>query len=324
MICDISIIIPTLGNLENLERLVRSIINQNIDRNNYEVLIVVNGPVAKKDKEKLHKWSLLLIENIKVYFISEKGVNFARNFGLSHAKFSIALFLDDDCELFNKHFLKEHIRLHNANQQVFATGGGYLLPIYSKFMDEIYNCLQMRWFISGIDDSQLSLRTQYLLGGNFSIKLQILKDKNLKFDEEILYGGSEYEFFKKANIARLEIFTNELDVIHHTQETIFTLSRKIFKQGRGKALIDGKYKTIKQSASYKKTAKNSGSFFVKMAEIYFNYVFWTGYYFYKKKYLIIFFHIAKDFVSFLNILRFNILSKVTHQIKEKKEKGGRF
>ena len=325
MICSISVIIPTLGNIENLNRLMKSTVSQHINQNNYEVLIVVNGLIEKKDVAALDKWSMLYSEILKVYFISEKGVNIARNFGLSRAKFSVALFLDDDCELSNPHFLEEHIRLHSLHEQIFAIGGAYLLPASAKYFDQIYNYIQIKWFISGVQDTQLSSKTQYLLGGNFSIKLETVKDRKLKFDENILYGGSEYEFFRKANIIGLKMLTNGLDVIHHTQESLLSLTRKIFKQGRGKAYIDGKYKIVSQDfVKEKKISNRSGGVVDRTVRLYFNYIFWMGYYFYQKKYFRIFYHIVKHWSGSLNMLRFEILSKISQQISSKKEKGDRF
>lgn len=325
MICNISVIIPTLGNIENLNRLMQSIVSQHINQNNYEVIIVVNGLIEKKDVAALDKWSSSYSEILKIYFISEKGVNIARNFGLSRAKFSVALFLDDDCELSNPCFLEEHIHLHSLHEKIFATGGTYLLPDHAKFFDQIYNYIQIKWFVSGIEDAQLSTKTQYLLGGNFSIKLEAAKDRKLKFDENILYGGSEYEFFRKANIIGLKMLTNELDVIHHTQESLLSLTRKIFKQGRGKAYIDGKYQIVSQDFIKEKKISNSSSSIVDRAvRLYFNYIFWMGYYFHQKKYFRIFYHIVKHWSGSLNMWRFEFLSKISQQISSKKEKGDRF
>lgn len=325
MIYNISIIIPTLGNIENLERLMKSIVSQYIDQNNYEVLIIVNGMSEKQERNNLNKWSEKYSENLKVYFTSEKGVNFARNFGLNRAKFSVALFLDDDCELSNFYFLEEHIRLHKLHSQIFATGGTYLLPACAKYFDEVYNHLQMKWFVAGLKDAELGLKTHYLLGGNFSVKLDAVKNNKLKFDEKILYGGSEYEFFKRANSLGLEMLINELDVIHHTQETLLSLTRKIFKQGQGKAYIDGIYQTAEQGYAKEKKISNSAEDPVhSAARLYFNYVFWIGYYFFQRKYFRIFYHIAKHWLDSLNRLRFEVLNKISQQISNKKEKGDRF
>lgn len=328
MVPEISIIIPTLGDLQNLERLVKSILIQNLDKPKFEVLIIVNGLIENNKKDILIQWSVSFQDFLKLHFLPQKGVNLARNFGLNNAKSNILLFLDDDCELPNAHFFTEHIQFHRKNVQVFATGGGYILPSAAAYFDEIYNYLQMKWFASGIYTDRTVEKTRHLIGGNFSIKAEMAKMKELYFDNFIVYGGSEFEFFRRAHRARLEMITNDWDVIHHTQESLRGLTRKIYKQGRGKAHIDSQLQTFPDNAKKEidiKKEYNKGSgvdeYFFRL---YFNYVFWTGYYFFQKKYLNLFFHIGVDLLRGINGLRFELLNKISKQINHKKEKGDRF
>ena len=322
MLSSISIIIPTLGDCISLMRLLNSIQVQQLSKNQYEVLVIVNGLTDKALIDKLESLNSLYTDILKVYFIAIRGVNYARNFGLKQAKFPILLFLDDDCTLPNPNFFQEHIRQHVQNNQIFAIGGGYLLSKNAKYFDEIYNYLQMKWFVSGFINPEVSNKTHHLLGGNFSIKIELAKALKITFDDSILYGGSEYDFFQKADSAGLEILSNELDVIHYTHESFTSLTRKIFKQGRGKAQIDAKFLPYQ----YTETTKSIELLSIKDMVIrhYFNYVFWTGYYCYQKKYLFIILHISKEILQKINYYRYYILNKITKQLNNKKDKGDRF
>lgn len=319
MIHNISVVIPSLGNLKNLDRLIKSIAAQNLPKNRFEVLLIINGPCIERE---IKLWSEAFSEFLVVCFIPEKGVNRARNYGLQRVRYPIALFLDDDCELPNPFFLSEHLRKHWQHQESFAIGGGYLLPDHSKYFDGAYNTLQMRWFFSGVEQNGLKRTNHHLLGGNVSIKIEGLKAQNLSFDEAVAYGGSEYEFFKKAEMAGLEMLMIDLDVIHHTHESWLSLSRKIFKQGQGKAHIDKKYEAVRQIES---KINYSGEHFAdRLTSLFYNYVFWTGYYFFQGKYFKIIAHLARNIGSSLNARRFEFLKKISNEISKKKEKGDRF
>lgn len=313
----ISVVIPTLGNNVNLERVLNSLARQELaDGMKIEVIVAINGISVGNAYEGLIK---RFGELAQFYFLAEKGVNIGRNHGLNQAQGAIILFLDDDCELQDKRFLFRHLRFHTANPDVFATGGGYVVAADSGIYDEIYNSLQMHWFNAGIIDSTAGPNTRFLLGGNFSIKAAMLRTLGFNFDEKITYGGSEFEFFKKALAKDLLMYVNDDDVIHHTHETLWTLTKKIYRQGRGKALIDKKYPV---GESFKPWPEMN--YARKLLRLYFNYVFWCGYYFYQKEYLRILIHMFKDGCSAINVLRYKFLEKISGQLRQKKDKGDRF
>lgn len=308
----ISVIVPTLGDFEKLQRLLVSAQKQKFFSASdfFEILVVVNGVKAGT----LQKIDLLSEEFLKVIKVEEKGVNKARNAGLREARASILLFLDDDCEIQDPYFLARHIRFHAEHPAVFATGGGYQLPADCGRFDVFYNSIQMRWFFSGLVQPGQNQKACYLLGGNFSIKAHVALEQKLLFDERIKYGGSESEFFRKAGLLGLELRANSFEVLHHTHETVISLSRKLYKQGRGKALIDEKYPDTTFGAIAETDAGPQ----------LFNYVFWWGYYSYRQEYLRIIPHLFKDVFGLLNVTRFRLLSGISKRLAEKKEKGDRF
>lgn len=317
----ISIIIPTLGDPEKLERLLASIQKQKFSGTAeiFEVIIVVNGAKATESGAEFQKMASSSGEFLKFIFVTEKGVNLARNTGLLQTQATTVLFLDDDCELHEPYFLARHITFHKEHADVFATGGGYQLPVGTGRFDEVYNAIQMRWFVSGWLQPGQNENTRHLLGGNFSIKALIAEDRRLFFDEQIKYGGSEAEFFKKAGLLGLQLRANSFDVLHHTRETLFSLSRKLYKQGRGKALVDEKYPEAVVAAEAGQEFNCNG-----LLNLVFNYVFWCGYYFYQQNYFRILPHILKDGIGALNAARFRVLGGLSRRLAEKKEKGDRF
>lgn len=315
---NISVIIPTLGELPKLKLALESIERQNMEAEIFEVLAIVNG--SQLNTEELQLVAVQYSPWLKILFIENKGANYARNAGIENSSGEILLFLDDDCVLEDSHFLQKHIQFHRENKNIFAYGGGYNLNAGAGFFDEIYNYQQMRWLYSG---SNSYGGADFLLGGNFSIKTEMLKQNNLNFDNSIKYGGTEYDFFRRAQLNSLPMRLNNLEVVHITQEGLYSLTRKNFLQGRGKAIIDSRYGGDKTTVvSYEKSEEQSLA--KRFMLFYFNYVFWAGYYGYTKNYLGFATHIFKKFINYLNFLRHKLIGKLSQDISNKKNKGERF
>lgn len=307
----ISIIIPSLGKINNIKKILDSIYQQNFNLDAVEVIIVLNGFVSKDDMAVIHNLKFKYkYFNIIIDSIRRAGVNAARNCGLQLSQNQILLFLDDDCELIDKHFLKKHLDFHQLNLNIFAYGGDYRLPQVVNRWDRIYNQIQQSWLASGcIKECYYS----HLLGGNFSIKKSMLIEYNIKFDEDLIYGGTELEFFYHCRLKNLTLIKNELDVLHNTNESIFSLFAKLYKQGRGTAYIHKKFPN-KKNQNFKKHTM----------PIIFNYIFWLGYYNFQKKYLHIFNFIYKDILTSFHEIRGCILQDIKYRIESKKRSGDRF
>jgi glycosyltransferase involved in cell wall biosynthesis len=324
MTCDISLIIPSTGQISHLGRLLQSIAQQDYPTENFEALFLVNGDLTEVDKVKIEQLLGSVPVRSRIFFDTQRGVNRARNNGIRMSQGSLLLFLDDDCVLTKKNFLREHIEYHAKNKQIFAFGGGYALPTESTFFDAVYNYIQMEWYFSGITDG-VERRTQYLLGGNFSVKKKLLLEHQLLFDEMLVYGGTEYEFFLRANQSQLISQAIELELLHNAQVGFLSLTRKLYKQGQGKAYVDQKFsfERMENSEVLVSSRKRLGLKF-RLALLFCNYFFWCGYD--KKRSGILYFvkRILSDLLGFLNQLRFSVFETTREQLEEKRKKGDRF
>lgn len=323
MIPDISIIIPSLGKVSNLDRLVKSILIQNKENMVLEVIVVLNGNKALANRAKISEWAEPYNHILKLEFSDKIGVNTARNRGVESASAGVLVFFDDDCVLDNRNFLARHLLFHRTHSDVFAYGGGYTLTEQAGFWDRMYNYMQMQWLYSGVcgDMSSQNPETTVLLGGNFSLKSENLLKAGLSFDEKIIYGGSEYEFFKKARFKKMKMILVDLNVLHYTQEGLLSVSRKIYKQGQGKAHIDSKYGAENQLGRNSNVELGLSS---KLIMIYFNYVFWVGYYSATRSLYKLIPHMARDLTGNFNKVRYKFLNKLSDLINSKKNQGDRF
>lgn len=105
---DISIIIPThKPSIDFLGFCIRSLDAQTFQKENFEVIVVQNGPYENKDilDQLLHQFPTL---NIKILRTAERGVSNARNMGIEKAVGRYICFIDDDDWVSNDYLEKLH------------------------------------------------------------------------------------------------------------------------------------------------------------------------------------------------------------------------
>jgi glycosyltransferase involved in cell wall biosynthesis len=312
----VSIIIPTLGHVENLKRLLLSIDRQTVNFSEIEVLLIANGQTAEEFQNLKNNLSQNRDYAVSFFHLESKGVSAARNLGLQKAQGSILYFLDDDCELHLRNTLGYHIDQHRQHPELLALGGGYLLPSRAGLFDEIYNHIQMSWFVKGQSEDEGQLKPcQYLLGGNFSAKRQLLIQHQIRFNDAIAYGGSESALFKQAALIGLPLCACSVEVTHHTEETAGSIRRKVYKQGRGQSLINQKYpaKSTELISPTQQPAEVVSQF--KLWLLFYNYVFWSGYFSAEGKPLKILGQMFSDLKDKFNGWRFAVVDRLNQKKK---------
>ncbi len=302
----ISIVIPSCGHRVNLAGLVTSLRQQQEMTGKMEVLVVLNNHEVSQMPD-LKNELVSLLGDIKIFELTQKGVNRARNFGLAEAQGEIVYFVDDDCAFEDKQLLVTHLELHRNNPEVFAFGGGYKLPATANNFDKIYNLIQMKWFYSGFTGAKHNncFRTHHLLGGNFSVKKNLSELHQLNFDENIVYGSSEYDYYIQAYLKKLTLMATEKELVHYTNEKFSSIAKKVFLQGFGKKHLDKKYG---QPINTETTPEDfKVSLRVKLFLLFYNYCYWYGYFYEESKLLKIVKLVLKDSFNYLNLLRYRIL-----------------
>jgi len=139
----ISIIIPTYSPGEYLFECLKSIGDQTLDKEMFDVLIVLNGP---KDpyftliSDYIAKSEI----TISLYYSDEKGVSNARNMALENVHSDYITFIDDD-DLISPVYLQRLLEYAHENSIVvsnFQAFDGELSNLQPDYLSDAYNKLR--------------------------------------------------------------------------------------------------------------------------------------------------------------------------------------
>lgn len=114
----ISVIIPTYLPKDYLWECLDSLENQTLSKDEFEVILVLNGergPYESNIRKKLSKYTF----TNKLLYSTPNGVSRARNMGLDHALGQYICFIDDD-DWVSDNYLEELLSRANANSIVAA------------------------------------------------------------------------------------------------------------------------------------------------------------------------------------------------------------
>ena len=243
----ISVIIPTHKRHQQLEKLLKSIEKQLIEKEEFEVLVVTN--LKDHYLERVEFRARYPNLNLNIHCAGRLGVNRSRNLGIQKAKSPLALLIDDDCLLSDEHYLEKIINCHKNNPNAVAIGGTYTVGSDEEPIDLAYNVVARYWQSL---DSLGVYNSSRLVGGNVSYKVLPLIQSGQLFDEDILFGGTESEFHYRLNQQGIEtLYFSSLKVTHKTKLTVNDLISKSYKQALAKTQykIDDGY-SLENQRSY--------------------------------------------------------------------------
>lgn len=224
----LSLVIPTHQRASSLLRLLSSLSHQT---RNVGVKIVFNQP-DDPGIDAVRSWLSSSVLDVEILVSGQKGANAARNFGLSHVQTDWVYFLDDDCWLTNQNHIQRLMVIINNSLGVCALGGGYLSSSAETATSRFYNDICNGWLMrSHLGDG----RVGNLLGGNVCYQTKFLRDHQLTFDPNIIYGGTETEFHGRlAELGGRMHLNRDLDVYHEGPHNLMALAKKAYAQGINK------------------------------------------------------------------------------------------
>ncbi len=230
----LSVIISSSGRWPLLDGLLKSLYQQNLKRENWD-LYIIHPESHQPDDKILQKASYL-----NAQWIPSHKLNAAlqRNLGLQKSQSPIVYFLDEDCELPHEQHLQELLNTFEQYPKVHVLGGSYRNHVNCSEFGRAYNTVCRLWQRRRIENAGTEIGTTPLLGGNLAYRRQNI---DLQFDEKLGFGAEDLAFAKMAEQAGLStLLSDELYVYHNAQHDKqgFFARAKLHGKARSKMQTD--------------------------------------------------------------------------------------
>ncbi|MEX6689782.1 glycosyltransferase family A protein [Danxiaibacter flavus] len=177
----VSVVVPTYKRAPLLSKCLQALINQDFDRNDYEVIVVTDG----EDEEACNLVQTFSLTNTFLHCISPKekgGPAAARNIGWKNAQGELIVFTDDDC-IPSSGFVSEYWAAYNlAAASVVCFTGKVIVPACGRPTDYEWNTtlLQNAEFITA-NCACSKTALQQVNGFNEQFKMAWCEDSELQF-----------------------------------------------------------------------------------------------------------------------------------------------
>lgn len=178
----VSIVIPAYNEENTIARCLRSVVEQSLPRQHYEIILVDNNSTDNT----IH--IARTFPGIKIIQETTPGVGAARARGWSEAQGEIIASTDADCAV-PKHWLRKIIAVFDHNPEIVAVSGGHLFYDRDFVVNAIvrvfeHSLMALSWFLAGgvmaMAAANMAVRREvYLRTPGFDPTLHYGEDLNL-------------------------------------------------------------------------------------------------------------------------------------------------
>jgi glycosyltransferase involved in cell wall biosynthesis len=166
-----SVVVPTYNESETIERCVKSLLDQTMPPESYEVLVVDDG--STDDTARIVKRY-----PVRYYFQANQGAASARNLGAAHARGDIVLFTDADCEV-SRNWIEEMVKPF-SDMEIAGVKGFYrtsqkklMARLVQKEYESKYRYLLKSKYIDFVDTYSAAYRKEiFLKSGGFDTQFR--------------------------------------------------------------------------------------------------------------------------------------------------------
>lgn len=227
----ISVIIPTYKPEEEFKFCLESLEHQTMPKTDYEVVIILNG-----EKEPYEQFIMKTIENLSFYarffYLSEKGVSNARNFGINKALGEYITFLDADDWLSENYLdslyettkaknklVVSNVLCYNPEDNTYSID--FLGRLFSKLKkDKVYSHVKVRSYFSVpwakllpakvCKENKFDNRFNYGEDALFMFTIEPFLHKTIKSEENVIY----YRRYSPVSLSNQKRSKKEIRIIH--------------------------------------------------------------------------------------------------------------
>lgn len=224
-----SVVIPTYNRVASLRKMLESLVAQDFDPNQFEIIIVNDGST---DRTAEFLASLRTLHRCRIETTDHRGAATARNRGIKVAQGELIAFTDDDCIVPPNWIrqLDEFFRQKNAS----AVGG----LVVNGEPDDIYAALYSAvwdFFSERLNKDHEAPR--FLVSNNFAVRRETIQRVG-GFDERFWVGGEDRELVARLRAAGEPVhFDPSLIVTHYHGFTFGTFLTHHYRMGRGSSLL---------------------------------------------------------------------------------------
>ncbi|MBA4320440.1 MAG: hypothetical protein C0412_18740 [Flavobacterium sp.] len=223
----VSVIVPTYKRFNMFLNCIKSLANQDYNKENYEVIGIYDGLDCDYDENKI-KECTKKIKKFRFERVSHRGVAMIRNYGIELSKGNLILMVDDDCEA-KSNWITSFVQYMNNRQDVVGSGGTVLSISPQTFVQKYIDFKNLlRKPIRDINGNIIALIT-----ANACFRKTAL-EKVGGFNEKLKnYGGEDLDLsFRCRKIGKLEYCENAI-VYHNHRKSINDLVKQHIFYGRG-------------------------------------------------------------------------------------------
>lgn len=230
----VSIVVPVYNGERTIEKCIKSLLNIEYPKENYEIIIVDNNSTDT---------TVEIVKKYPVKLLHEKKQSSyaARNFGVKNAKGEIVAFADADC-IADKGWLRQLVK--NFKDEAIAGVGGEILAYTPENIIERYsvksNILSQKNFFEFVF---VNLKMPFIATANAAYKKEILKEIGL-FDDSFTSGGDVDLAWRITFKGYKIVYEPKALIYHWHRTTLYGLFRQFFRYGEGQPKLFKKHNAI--------------------------------------------------------------------------------
>ncbi len=228
----VSLIICTYNRADALKQCLQACAHFPIDEVQFEIIVVDNNS-SDHTKKVVQEFLALPSFPLRYFYEARQGLSYARNRGISEARYPVLGFTDDDC-LPEANWVARLYREFSSDATLSILGGQVVPGSNGELIG-------IRPFPDRANISSYEQIFQMLIGCNMSCRRQVFQEIGV-FDDHLGKGakagsGEDLDFFYRAFKQNLKIaYSPDVKVVHQHCRTVpgaIQTVRNSYARGRG-------------------------------------------------------------------------------------------
>lgn len=244
----ISIAIITKNNFSDLRHCLSSLISQS---DKIDEIIVVDSSTTPKAKNITSQIARKTRFPVRYFFEEKKGFPAARNTALRISHHNWLAFIDDDCIAEVDWIKKIRSLAVNYSRNGVAIILGETKNYFPKNIYAVaFQYINLSWLNSHLNEKKQFMNYEAIDNRNVLLNKKLIKEKNISYNEQLLFGGEDIDIGSK-------LFDAKLKAMYYPQATIKHKWPTSLKGYLSKKLLYAKAnRLVRKTVALKKIQRN--------------------------------------------------------------------